>query len=247
VDVNSSEVKWKSAGSHRLAGSPGKSRVSPRLAIGSNQTYPVSSMSEAPLIHIIDDDESMRLSLAGLLRSVGLASRAYSTVDSFLALPPADLPGCLILDIRLPGINGLDFQAQLLQLGIQLPVVLMSGYGDVPMSVRGMKAGAVDFLMKPFRDQDMLDAIAIAVSRDRLRRAADADGASLKARFATLSRREQQVMELVSAGNMNKQVAALLLVSEITVKIHRGSAMRKMGARTLADLVRMSEALGLPR
>jgi FixJ family two-component response regulator len=206
-----------------------------------------SGVEDAPVIHIIDDDESMRLALGTLLRSVALANRLHSSVAAFLKASRPDVPGCLILDVRLPGISGLDFQVQLAQLGIRLPVILMTGHGDVPMSVRGMKAGAIDFLMKPFRDQDMLDAISTAVSRDRVRRMADAESASMLGRFELLSPRERQVMQLVSAGNMNKQVAAALGVSEITVKIHRGAAMRKMGARTLADLVRMAEALGLAR
>jgi FixJ family two-component response regulator len=180
-----------------------------------------------------------------LLRSVDLASCAYASVDDFLATPRADCLGCLVLDVRLPGISGLDLQARLAGLGIHFPVILISGYGDIPMSVRGMKAGAVDFLVKPFRDQDMLDAIAIALDRDGTRRAAEAESRDLKARFASLSPREQQVMGLVATGKMNKQVAGDLGLSEVTVKIHRGSAMRKMRARTLADLVRMAAELGL--
>jgi FixJ family two-component response regulator len=204
-------------------------------------------MSEAPIVHIIDDDESMRVALDGLLRSVGLQTRAYASVDAFLGAPRADAASCLVLDVRMPGVGGLDFQSQLSELGIHLPVILMTGYGDVPMSVRGLKAGAVDFLTKPFRDQDMLDAVATAVKRDQARRAADAEDAHLREKFAILSPREQQVMQRVAAGKMNKQVAGDLGLSEITVKIHRGAAMRKMGARTLADLVRMADALGLPR
>jgi FixJ family two-component response regulator len=215
--------------------------------VSSKTDRSVSSLNDAPVIHIIDDDESMRLALGTLLRSVALAPRLHSSVDAFLKTSRPDAPGCLILDVRLPGISGLDFQVQLAQFGIRLPVILMTGHGDVPMSVRGMKAGAVDFLIKPFRDQDMLDAISAALTRDRSRRVAEAESASTLARFQLLSPREQQVMQLVSAGNMNKQVAAALGVSEITVKIHRGAAMRKMGARTLADLVRLAEALGLAR
>jgi FixJ family two-component response regulator len=215
--------------------------------VSSKTDQSVPGVNDAPLIHIIDDDESMRLALDTLLRSVALATRLHSSVDAFLKASRPDAPGCLILDIRLPGISGLDFQVQLAQLDIRLPVILMTGHGDVPMSVRGMKAGAIDFLIKPFRDQDMLDAISIALSRDRVRRTADAASESIHERFELLSPRERQIMQLVSAGNMNKQVAVALGVSEITVKIHRGSAMRKMRARTLADLVRMAEALGLAR
>ena len=204
-------------------------------------------MAETPVIHIVDDDELMREVLASLLRSVAFAARSYPSVDAFLQAPRVDAPGCLILDVRLPGMSGLDFQSRLTEVGIELPVILMTGYGDVPMSVRGMKAGAVDFLIKPFRDQDMLDAVSVAISRDRARRAANAESISLKEKLASLSPRERQVMELATAGKMNKQIAGDLGISLVTVKIHRGAAMRKMGARTLADLVRMAEALKLPR
>jgi FixJ family two-component response regulator len=204
-------------------------------------------VAETPIIHIVDDDESMREVLASLLRSVALSARAYASVDAFLQAPRADAPGCLILDVRLPGMSGLDFQARLREVGVELPVILMTGYGDIPMSVRGMKAGAVDFLVKPFRDQEMLDAVAVAIDRDRARRAGNAESAMLRERFTTLSPRESQVMQLAVAGKMNKQIAGDLGISLVTVKIHRGAAMRKMGARTLADLVRMAEALKLPQ
>lgn len=202
-------------------------------------------MNDSGIVHIIDDDASLRDALGGLFRSVGLKSHAYGSATEFLSADVADEAGCLVLDIRLPGLNGLDFQAQLAEHGVRLPVVLMTGHGDVPMSVRGMKAGAVDFLTKPFRDQDMLDAVATAIARDRERRASSSKTDALRAQFATLSPREQQVMAHVVAGKMNKQVAGELALSEITVKIHRGAAMRKMGARSLADLVRMAEALDL--
>jgi FixJ family two-component response regulator len=204
-------------------------------------------VAETPIIHIVDDDESMREVLASLFRSVALAARTYPSVDAFLSARRADAPGCLILDVRLPGMSGLDFQAQLGEAGIELPVILMTGYGDVPMSVRGMKAGAVDFLIKPFRDQEMLDAVAVAIKRDRERRATSAEGVALQKKFSSLSPRERQVMQFAAAGKMNKQIAGDLGISLVTVKIHRGAAMRKMGARTLADLVRMAEALKLPR
>jgi FixJ family two-component response regulator len=202
-------------------------------------------MSNAATIHIIDDDASLRDALDTLFRSTGLATRRYGSAQDFMKAPPADGPGCLVVDVRMPGVNGLEFQEQLAGLGVRLPVVLMTGHGDIPMSVRGMKAGAVDFLTKPFRDQDMLDAVAAALARDSARREGESKIEALKRLFATLSPRERQVMALVAAGNMNKQVAGALALSEITVKIHRGAAMRKMGARTLADLVRMAEALGL--
>ncbi|AGH51245.1 MULTISPECIES: response regulator transcription factor [Sphingomonas] len=202
-------------------------------------------MSETAIVHIVEDDESLRASLDSLFRSVGLATRLYGSARAFMEADRPDAPGCLVLDIRLPGMSGLDFQAQLQESGVRLPVILMTGFGDIPMSVRGMKAGAVDFLTKPFRDQDMLDAVATAIERDTARRAAEGDAADLHGLFGTLSPRERQVMALVTAGKMNKQVAGDLNLSEITVKIHRGHAMRKMGARSLADLVRMAEALQL--
>jgi FixJ family two-component response regulator len=202
-------------------------------------------MTDAGTVHVIDDDASLRTALGSLFRSVGYEARLYGDAAAFLTVPVPERPGCLVLDVRLPGLNGLDFQEQLMKSGVQMPVVLMTGHGDVPMSVRGMKAGAIDFLTKPFRDQDMLDAVANAVARDRQRRSADAKTDELRAHYASLSPREQQVMALVATGKMNKQVAGALDLSEITVKIHRGAAMRKMGARSLADLVRMAEALNL--
>jgi FixJ family two-component response regulator len=200
-------------------------------------------MTTAPLIHIVDDDLSLRRVLESLFRSVGLECRTFSNVQEFLDVHQPDQPGCLVLDVRLPGINGLDFQAQLDRYGVSLPVIMITGYGDIPISVRAMKAGAVDFLAKPFRDQDMLDAVAIAIARDREARLAKGDLARVQILFATLSPREQQVMAQVTAGRLNKQIAGDLGLSEITVKIHRGSVMRKMGVRTLADLVRLGETL----
>jgi FixJ family two-component response regulator len=201
-------------------------------------------MGESAIVYVVDDDESLRNALGSLFHSVGIAARGYNSVQDLLDSPQAEAPGCIVLDVRLPGLSGLDFQDRLDEFGIALPVVLMTGHGDIPMSVRAMKAGAVDFLAKPFRDQDMLDAVAAAIDRDRARRQVEESSAALRARYATLSSREQQVMALVTAGKMNKQAAGDLGLSEITVKIHRGAAMRKMGARTLADLVRMAEALG---
>lgn len=197
------------------------------------------------IVHIVDDDVSLAESLGSLFRSVGLESRTYGSTAAFLDADMPDSPGCLVLDVRLPGVSGLDFQGQMAELGLRLPVVLMTGHGDIPMSVRGMKAGAVDFLPKPFRDQDMLDAVAAGIARDGARRAAEGDLNRVRDLYATLSPREQQVMALVTAGKLNKQVAGDLNLSEITVKIHRGAAMRKMQARSLADLVRMAETLGL--
>ena len=198
---------------------------------------------ERAVVHVVDDDASMRGALEGLFDSVGLATKTYPAARDFLAASPADRPGCIVIDIRLPDMNGLDFQERLVERGSRLPVVLMTGHGDISMSVRAMKRGAVDFLPKPFNDQHMLDAVMAAIERDRQRREADGDFSQMQQRLQTLSPRELQVMQLVTAGKMNKQVAGELGISEITVKIHRGAAMRKMGARTLADLVRMSEAL----
>lgn len=202
-------------------------------------------MAGNAVVHIVDDDEPLRRALDRLFRTVGLETRSYGSAHDFIHAPRLDVPGCIVLDVRLPGMSGIDFHEQLARLGIRLPVVLMTGHGDIAMSVKAMKAGAVDFLSKPFRDQDMLDAVAAAIGRDRKRRGADAADAELRDLFATLSPREQQVMTLVTAGKMNKQVAGDLGLSEITVKIHRGAAMRKMQARTLADLVRMAESLKL--
>jgi FixJ family two-component response regulator len=199
----------------------------------------------APFVAVVDDDPAVLEALDSLLRSISLATRLFASPAELLAAQLPDAPGCIVLDVRLPGVSGLDFQGQLAERGIGRPIVFMTGHGDIPMSVRAMKAGAVDFLSKPFRDQDMLDAITAAIERDRQQRAAAASRSDLTAEFETLTAREREVMTHVVAGLMNKQVAGLLGLSEITVKIHRGNVMRKMGVRTLADLVRKAEALGI--
>jgi FixJ family two-component response regulator len=200
---------------------------------------------DRPTVHVIDDDVSPREALSLLFPSVGLDVRTYASVQEFLDAGAHDGPGCILLDVRLPGISGLDFQSRRDGFGVHLPVVLMTGHGDVPMSVRAMKAGAVDFLPKPFRDQDMIDAVTAAIERDRERREAEGAAADIRDRYAGLSPREKQVMTLVTEGKMNKQVAFELGLSEITVKTYRGAVMQKMGARTFADLVRMAGALAL--
>ena len=196
------------------------------------------------MVLIIDDDEAVREGLAALFRSVGLQVTLFASAAEFRQTSLPEVPSCLVLDIRLPGLGGLEFQADLARANIQIPIIFMTGHGDIPMSVRAMKAGAVEFLTKPFRDQDMLDAVQLAIEQDRRQHQDAVATFKLKASFETLSPREQQIMSLVAAGLMNKQIAAEIGVSEVTVKVHRGSVMRKMGAKSIADLVRMSDALG---
>ena len=202
--------------------------------------------SEA-IVFVVDDDPSMRKALSNLFRSVGLRAEVFGSARELLESELPEVASCLVLDIRLPGPSGLDFQAELAKANIQIPIIFMTGHGDIPMTVKAMKAGAVDFLTKPFRDQDMLDAVAIAIERDRARRKDERIVAELRAVFETLTTRERDVLGLVASGLMNKQIAAEIGLAEITVKIHRGHIMRKMGAKSLADLVRMAEMLGVRR
>lgn len=209
--------------------------------------HPGASAAEEPIVFVIDDDPSMREALNSLFRSVGLRVELFGSAGELLQTELPDVTSCLVLDIRLPQRSGLDFQAELAKAAIEIPIIFITAHGDVPMTVRAMKAGAVDFLTKPFRDQDLLDAVALALERDRKRRAEARGLADLKCLFETLTPRERDVMALVTAGLMNKQAAAEIGVSEITVKIHRGHLMRKMHAKSLADLVRMAELLGVRR
>jgi FixJ family two-component response regulator len=203
------------------------------------------SAEPQPVVYVIDDDASVREGLSRLFRSVGLQVKAFASGAEFLRDKLPDVPSCLVLDVRLPGLSGLDFQSELIRAKIDIPVVFMTGHGDIPMTVRAMKAGAVEFLPKPFRDQDMLDAVQAGLERDRSRRKTAGDNARLRESFDSLTAREQEVMRLVTAGLMNKQIAGQLHVSEITVKVHRGNVMRKMAAKSIAELVRMADALGL--
>ncbi|MBK3735469.1 response regulator [Azospirillum brasilense] len=200
---------------------------------------------ETPFVAIIDDDPSIRDSLVSLLRSVGLTALPFASAQEFLQQRLPDAPGCLVLDVRLPGQSGLEFQRELSGTDIHLPVVFITGHGDIPMSVTAMKAGAVEFLAKPFRDQDLIDAVHTGIERDRDRRRALDALCDLRERFRSLTPREREVMRLVAAGQLNKQIAAELQLSEITVKVHRASVMRKMQARSLPDLVRIADKVTL--
>ena len=198
-----------------------------------------------PIVFIIDDDLSMRRALTNLIQSVGLEVQTFGSAAELLKSELPEVVSCLVLDIRLPGLSGLDLQTELAKANIRIPIIFITGHGDIPMTVRAMKGGAVDFLTKPFRDQELLDAVVGAIDKDRKRREADKTVANLQALYDTLSSREREVLGFVAAGLMNKQIAAELDLAEITVKIYRGHIMKKMQARSLADLIRMTETLGI--
>ena len=201
--------------------------------------------SKERVVYVVDDDEAVRLALSGLLRSTGLRVETFESSQEFLAFTKHDAPSCLILDVRLRGESGLAFQEQIAKSGVRMPIVFMTGYGDIAMTVKAMKAGAVDFFAKPFRDQDMLDAVANALARDGERLAAEQSVAGLRTAYESLTAREREVLVFVVAGLMNKQIAYEMDLTEVTVKIHRGRVMKKMAARSVADLVRKAESLGV--
>ena len=203
-------------------------------------------MTEAPIVFVVDDDASVRSSLKFLLSTVGLHAEAFDSADSFLRKECSDVPSCLVLDVRLPGLSGLDFQRELAARNICIPIVFLTGHGDIPMSVRAMKAGAVEFLTKPFRDQDLLDAVRVALDRDRARREQETEMTDLRRRFDSLTSREHEVVSMVVAGMLNKQIAAELGTAESTVKVQRSRAMEKMQAESLAHLIKMVQKLQPP-
>ncbi|WP_254901053.1 response regulator transcription factor [Paracoccus sp. J56] len=204
---------------------------------------PKDSQQDQPVVFVVDDDRSVRDALEDLLASVGLGSMLFASSQEFLQAERPDAPACLVLDVRMPGLSGLDFQDELARQGLHIPIVFITAHGDIPMSVRAMKGGAIEFLTKPFRDQDLLDAIQQGIARDRIRRQEEAVRQDLRRRYASLNQGERAVMDLVIKGLLNKQIAGMLDVSEITVKVRRGRVMRKIGAQSLADLVRFAERI----
>ena len=199
------------------------------------------------VVFVIDDDESVRTSLKSLFESIGLHVQLFASADAFLRSERPDVACCLVLDVRLPGLSGIEFQSELAKAGLDIPIIFLTGHGDIPMTVQAMKAGAIEFLTKPCRDQELLDAVRLAIERHRARRKDGQHRSILRDQFASLSPREKEVVALVTAGLLNKQIAAELKISEVPVKMHRGNIMRKMQARSLADLVRMADVLGLSR
>jgi FixJ family two-component response regulator len=212
-----------------------------------SKSPPELADAKGATVFVVEDDASMRRALSNLFQSVGLQVELFGSASEMLQSKLPDIAGCLVLDVRLPGLSGLDFQNELAKANVRIPIIFMTGHGDIPMTVRAMKGGAIDFLTKPFRDQDMLDAVGAAIKRDQERREADKVAAHLQALLETLTPREREILASVSSGLMNKQIAAELGLAEITVKIHRGRIMKKMGARSLADLVRKAEMLGIHR
>ncbi|HEY1543395.1 MAG TPA: response regulator [Xanthobacteraceae bacterium] len=207
----------------------------------------IQATAERPLVFVVDDDQSLRDALGNLFRNVGLRVETFATAGDFVKRKLPDVATCLVLDIRMPGISGLELQAELAEADIRIPIVFMTGHGDIPMSVRAMKAGACEFLPKPFRDQDMLDAVHLALERDQARRQGERASRQLRTSFESLSAREREVMAFVTAGLMNKQIAAQLSLAEGTVKLHRGNLMRKLNLRSVAELARMAQILGVTR
>lgn len=199
------------------------------------------------MVVVVDDDDGVRRALANLFHSVDLNVQVFGSAAEMLQNKLPDVASCLVLDIRLPGLSGLDLQSELARAGIHIPIIFVTGHGDIPMTVRAMKGGAIDFLTKPFRDQDLLDSVTTAIGRDRRRREEEKTISNLRTLFETLTQREREMLTMVAAGLMNKQIATEIGVAEITVKVHRGRVMKKMGARSLADLVRMAEAIGIDR
>jgi FixJ family two-component response regulator len=215
------------------------------MATGTTHRTAVTAATEGPIVYIVDDDKGIRLSLGALMRSVGLRVETFESPDEFLRFPHSAGPSCLILDVRLRGKSGMAFHQEIVDNGMHIPVVFMTSHGDIEMGVKAMKAGAQDFFAKPFKDQDMLDAVAQALARDTARLAADVALSGLRASYQTLSPREKEVMGFVLSGLLNKQIASEMSLSEITVKVHRGQVMRKMNARSMPELVRMAESLGI--